>query len=535
MSDMKKMFGHVKTHVRRHGVPVGVDRQEAIADMLGISLSDVQNAIVPYVIGNYDLNAGIVAKDAIRGFGRAYSGSSGNILTTRSTCVASPSVDDLSHHVVADCPTHVCSIPFLPVDPIAEIIDGENLIVCIVKDGSHSHDITLRSDRMTIGKVPGEVIYDVEHLLIDIGDDTHELNEAFERMGWTAIAFSHADVGRAMIPAAWIAPDEHWMHNRGAVITVLSTAGLVPYATITGALSRNLKRLRDHGVHAASVKMADSMFSRIDEHVSLLTSLADSERQSNREREESLREISDQVSRLHRDIAGSNEVIARLSRGVNSSAINAMQSSIEAVEVISGQRPIASAESTISSEGALIIEAVTHPLVMHFYRDNDGCCDDCGDWEDEDGDDHFCDGDCSCHGDIIDAFFDIPPVRISIDTSMDRFGDGISIVNADDGGHVAHPHISNGGRNCFGEARGNGLPNGLADAWGRKDWDSIMRLITAWLTRHNPMPGSEYQSPEYLIDEHGESEHSRSGWLVPDTSMIGNPDPAVISAMEAIS
>jgi hypothetical protein len=102
----------------------------------------------------------------------------------------------------------------------------------------------------------------------------------------------------------------------------------------------------------------------------------------------------------------------------------------------------------------------------------------------------------------------LPGFEVTIDTEDDYIESAIKIFSDGDE-YWYHPHIENG-HCCFGAAS-----PALAEAYGRRDWESLARIIVAFLTRYNAY--SPYISLSSLREDYYGTTNEPRGWVYPQT------------------
>jgi hypothetical protein len=130
------------------------------------------------------------------------------------------------------------------------------------------------------------------------------------------------------------------------------------------------------------------------------------------------------------------------------------------------------------------------------------CCDDCYNDDTEMCDDR----ECECH---YSSRYMLGPFKFIIDTSKKNGNSRAIMVVAEDGAarDGLHPHVNSSGKPCWG---GASIP--VADAWGRRDWESLVRLILTWATRYN------HNSPHFPVrwyEANVQPTEATVGWCIP--------------------
>ena len=124
---------------------------------------------------------------------------------------------------------------------------------------------------------------------------------------------------------------------------------------------------------------------------------------------------------------------------------------------------------------------------------------------------------CGCEYDSTEKFYRIDSLRYSIDISNGYAQDHIDIRDQDEYTEGPyHPHAQYGNP-CLGDA---GL--GIAEAWGRRDWESVVSILLAWHTTYND------ESPYYPINEgyFPEVDVNQPGWVTDEIPEIRQePEP----------
>jgi hypothetical protein len=105
----------------------------------------------------------------------------------------------------------------------------------------------------------------------------------------------------------------------------------------------------------------------------------------------------------------------------------------------------------------------------------------------------------------------MPWYRVSINTNNSIIEEAITITAPDvESGIPIHPHISTIA--CFG-----GSSTDIAESFGRRDWESVVRRIIPFLTRYNDR--SPYYRSSVLAAHYFVSNDRRVGWVYPETAV----------------
>lgn len=127
----------------------------------------------------------------------------------------------------------------------------------------------------------------------------------------------------------------------------------------------------------------------------------------------------------------------------------------------------------------------------------------------------------------------IPSIQYRVDMMADSYNRGIEIRKTHHTGgnweeNVLHPHANGGNRGneystCWGEAGRRPLP----DAWGRRDWITLVRILLAWHTRYNRhSPLTSWRTIRECLPR-----APRSGWFLPEQlgelQQVMPPEPMV--------
>lgn len=108
----------------------------------------------------------------------------------------------------------------------------------------------------------------------------------------------------------------------------------------------------------------------------------------------------------------------------------------------------------------------------------------------------------------------IPPITITINFNKRSFSEAIRFDSGD--GQRWHPHVSVTTNVCWGSAA-----TPLAEAWARRDWESLIRIVLGWFTQYDRTDA--YTRIHTIIEYRGRA--PRTGWLLPDED--GNVPQAV--------
>lgn len=192
---------------------------------------------------------------------------------------------------------------------------------------------------------------------------------------------------------------------------------------------------------------------------------------------------------LARDLRSIDELAQELEilrNNMRTRVIEMARGMFTVVDLVREIRPVASAELDTSNSN-VILRFVTHPFAMR-YRGN---------------------------GVVI------PRIEYQINMMADSYSRGIDIFSTTDHRYI-HPHMgtnpTNGGRRsmekCWGAAGRRPLP----EAWARRDWMSLVRLILAFHTQYNnASPLCSFS----VLREHLDAT-TESGWLVPEPTETSN-------------
>lgn len=198
--------------------------------------------------------------------------------------------------------------------------------------------------------------------------------------------------------------------------------------------------------------------------------------QSSVERNErELQDLHSSIASYTRRITDDQRQLTLIQTGLRDVAMTSVRDMHALPELVASMRPVERCE-VVAEPGNVAVSLVTHPFGMHY-----------------DGTGYL-----------------IPQHRININTLTASFDNGVRITPVT-GDRCRHPHVTTDGRICWGQA---GIP--LADAWGRRDWESLIRIILGWYTRYNP--NSPYQRLEtdlYDVLTHTEER----GWITSNTAV----------------
>lgn len=175
-------------------------------------------------------------------------------------------------------------------------------------------------------------------------------------------------------------------------------------------------------------------------------------------------------------------LVRSLETDIVSVSINDAKSMFTIVDRVRDMRPVSSAEVTRTDSGQVVLSFVTHPFGMS-YEDRTPVT--------------------------------IAPIEYVLNMSESSYSRGIKLRRAE--GNTAryvHPHVaseSSGRSNvnvCWGDAGRRPLP----EAWARKDWITLIRIMLAWHTQYNNSSPYIYfrELQAYLPTA------PRTGWLIPE-------------------
>lgn len=202
-------------------------------------------------------------------------------------------------------------------------------------------------------------------------------------------------------------------------------------------------------------------------------------------------------------VANNNRLLNDERRQLNEMEVGiervAMQSVMDVAripEMIAGFRQVNTA--TISTEGeSMWLEIITHPFGMRVppgrYRTEDGAVRE--------------EGSSSLY---------VVPAKLRINLMNSSWSRAIQVEPANGGGRW-HPHVSGENTPCWGRAA-----TPMAEAWGRRDWESFVRFLLGWMTQYDA--NDIYTYIHTIMDRRGMA--PRTGWLLPDED--GNvPQPVM--------
>lgn len=158
----------------------------------------------------------------------------------------------------------------------------------------------------------------------------------------------------------------------------------------------------------------------------------------------------------------------------------------------------------------LVIEFVTHPFGMPIPATNTM-------WDEAAG------GYVNPADGVPATSLQVVPVKYRLNLMSEYWDQAIIANPVDDPDCRFHPHVDpaqaghvpnrrrRSGDICWGQAA-----TPLAEAWGRRDWESFIRLLLAWHTQLNA--GDRAARPHQIIGLRGTAE--RTGWQIPDITNI---------------
>lgn len=206
----------------------------------------------------------------------------------------------------------------------------------------------------------------------------------------------------------------------------------------------------------------------LDENVSNLTERL-------RRREQELLDMHSTVASITRGVTDDQRQLSHLTEGLRGMALDAVNMTSDLPEMLNNIRQIETAEvRTVRNN--LVVSFTTYPFGMRY--DN--------------------------------RTLRIPRMTFNLNLLSMSFEQGITVEQGEPhdqyATRVCHPHVHpDGGRICWGNA---GIP--LADAWGRRDWHSLVRIMLGWVTQYNQhspyQRWSELRTYVPTIDQ--------TGWLI---------------------
>jgi hypothetical protein len=187
--------------------------------------------------------------------------------------------------------------------------------------------------------------------------------------------------------------------------------------------------------------------------------------------ESSLNSYRDNIAALTRSLADMRSNLRTMERSSLFACIAETRDLLGLADTIAEMGQVSSCDVTTDGSTGIIISATTKRFVMEAQEPGSGdWCDDCES------------STCGCYDDRDGEVYrlSLPPMVVRINTTAGSFGDAITIRSTS-GGIADHPHINEeSGNICWGDAA-----TGLADAWGRRDWVSMMYVICGWASRYN--------------------------------------------------
>ena len=213
-----------------------------------------------------------------------------------------------------------------------------------------------------------------------------------------------------------------------------------------------------------------------------------------------------ELDNLLTSVANNNRMLTDERRQLNEMEIGiervAMQSVMDIANVpamVEQFRQVNTA--TISTEGdSMWLEIITHPFGMRVppgrYRTEDGAVREQG-----------------------DSSLYVVPANLRINLMESSWSRAI-LVGPAEGNERWHPHVSGASGPCWGRAA-----TPMAEAWGRRDWESFIRFLLGWMTQYDA--NEIYTYIHTIIDLRGMA--PRTGWLLPDED--GNV-PQPVNAVE---
>lgn len=334
---------------------------------------------------------------------------------------------------------------------------------------------------------------------LDWQENALQQYEALQQLGWrcqmriTLTGYGEAQAVYRDIPYLMLPPEDHPLYGKLMVLLIDTSYRAETFCNIVYYAQRMFLHPKpDVDADPVDVERAIGMLGTLRQlssaHQGVMRTLETRLRQQE-EREQEIAQTRQTLQTLQRAIVTDETEISVLRHSSTLAAIDTVRSTGRMGEEIAQMRPVASTNMTAARDG-LVIEVITNP---YWMRARSWC--------------HDCASTTCAHTD--ELMLKIPPLDIKLNTACSYFEDGIEITGADSGTWV-HPHLepTGGGhsRACWGAAS---VP--LADAWGRRDWTSVLRVVFGWITQYNHR--SPYINMHELADYLESDSSAQPGWI----------------------